>query len=59
VDASRSSRGGAGLGLALVKSIVHLHGGSATIASEPAKGTNVILFFPRDSGVVQSKSGGA
>lgn len=46
VDASRNSRGGTGLGLALVKSIVHLHGGSTGIASEPGQGTKVTLFFP-------------
>jgi two-component system heavy metal sensor histidine kinase CusS len=42
------SRGsdGAGLGLALVKSIVDLHGGSATIESKPGRGTTVKLTFP-------------
>jgi two-component system heavy metal sensor histidine kinase CusS len=42
------SRGsdGAGLGLALVKSIVELHGGSATIQSEPGRGTTIKLTFP-------------
>jgi two-component system heavy metal sensor histidine kinase CusS len=42
------SRGsdGAGLGLALVKSIVDLHGGSATIESEIGRGTTVKLIFP-------------
>jgi two-component system, OmpR family, heavy metal sensor histidine kinase CusS len=45
VDPSRSSHG-AGLGLALVKSIAHLHGGSATIASEFGEGTKVTLVFP-------------
>jgi two-component system heavy metal sensor histidine kinase CusS len=42
------SRGadGAGLGLALVKSIVELHGGSATIQSEMGRGTTVTLSFP-------------
>ena len=54
-DPSRSSRGGAGLGLALVESIVHLHGGSAAIASEPGKGTKVTLFFPHEPAAV-SKS---
>lgn len=44
-DASRSSHG-AGLGLALVKSIVDLHGGSARIESEPDRGTTVVLTFP-------------
>ena len=45
---AESSRGadGAGLGLALVKSIVDLHGGSATIESEVGRGTMVKLTFP-------------
>jgi two-component system, OmpR family, heavy metal sensor histidine kinase CusS len=44
VDSSRSSAG-AGLGLALVKSIVELHGGSAKIESEVNRGTTVVLTF--------------
>ena len=44
-EASRSSDG-AGLGLALVKSIVDLHGGSAAIQSEVGRGTTVKLTFP-------------
>jgi len=44
-DPSRSSSG-TGLGLALVKSIVDLHGGAARIESEPKRGTTVILAFP-------------
>jgi two-component system, OmpR family, heavy metal sensor histidine kinase CusS len=45
---AESSRGsdGAGLGLALVKSIVDLHGGSATIESKLGHGTTVTLTFP-------------
>jgi two-component system, OmpR family, heavy metal sensor histidine kinase CusS len=45
---AESSRGsdGAGLGLALVKSIVDLHGGSASIHSEIGHGTTVKLIFP-------------
>ena len=45
---AESSRGsdGAGLGLALVKSIADLHGGSARIQSEPNRGTTVTLIFP-------------
>ena len=45
---AESSRGsdGAGLGLALVKSIVDLHGGSAKIDSEIGRGTTVKLRFP-------------
>jgi two-component system heavy metal sensor histidine kinase CusS len=44
-DSSRSSQG-AGLGLALVKSITDLHGGTATIQSEVGRGTTVTLTFP-------------
>ena len=43
---SARSPDGAGLGLALVKSIVELHGGSATIQSEVNHGTTVVLKFP-------------
>ena len=45
---AESSRGsdGAGLGLALVKSIVDLHGGSAMIESKVGRGTTVKLTFP-------------
>jgi len=46
VDSSRSSKG-TGLGLALVKSIVDLHGGSAAIRSEVNHGTLVSLTFPK------------
>jgi len=43
------SRGsdGAGLGLALVKSIVDLHGGTAEIRSNVGRGTTVSLTFPK------------
>src|ERR1700745_2776653 len=44
-ESSRSS-GGAGLGLALVKSIVELHGGSAGISSNVGRGTTVKMIFP-------------
>jgi two-component system heavy metal sensor histidine kinase CusS len=45
-DSSRSSQG-AGLGLALVKSIVDLHGGSAQVESGFNQGTTVTLIFPK------------
>jgi signal transduction histidine kinase len=44
-DSSRGSDG-AGLGLALVKSIVDLHGGFAKIESEIGRGTTVTISFP-------------
>ncbi|HEX3817489.1 MAG TPA: heavy metal sensor histidine kinase [Chthoniobacterales bacterium] len=45
VDSSRSSEG-TGLGLALVKSIAELHGGSVAITSEVDRGTSVTVRFP-------------
>jgi two-component system heavy metal sensor histidine kinase CusS len=48
-DPSRSSAG-TGLGLALVQSIVDLHGGSARIQSELEAGTTVTLVFPHPTG---------
>ena len=47
-DPARSPHG-SGLGLALVKSIADLHGGSAEIASEVNRGTTVKLKFPSPS----------
>jgi two-component system, OmpR family, heavy metal sensor histidine kinase CusS len=44
-DPSRSSEG-TGLGLALVKSIADLHGGSVSVVSEVGRGTVVTLRFP-------------
>jgi len=49
-DSSRSSEG-VGLGLALVKSIVDLHGGSATVESVANRGTAVTLTFPTAVGI--------
>jgi signal transduction histidine kinase len=37
---------GTGLGLAVVKRIVHGHGGEVTVASRPGRGTVVQLRFP-------------
>ena len=47
-DSSRSSVG-SGLGLALVKSIMDLHGGRAVVESTVGQGTTVTLTFPRRS----------
>ncbi len=44
-DSSRTSRG-TGLGLALVKSITDLHGGSIHVASELDRGATIRLSFP-------------
>jgi two-component system heavy metal sensor histidine kinase CusS len=53
IDSSRSSRG-VGLGLALVKSIMDLHGGTAVAESEVARGTTVTLTFPNTAGSVKN-----
>ena len=41
-----SKHRGAGLGLALVKSLVELHGGDVTLVSAPGKGTEVRVRLP-------------
>lgn len=47
VDRTRSApANGAGLGLAIVRSIMQLHGGSATMRSVLKQGTTVTLTFP-------------
>jgi signal transduction histidine kinase len=47
VDGSRSrATGGAGLGLSLVETIAHLHGGKCSLASAPGEGTTVRVEFP-------------
>ena len=45
----RGRQVGAGLGLALVKSFVELHGGRVGLVSEPGLGTHVTLFLPMSS----------
>ncbi len=50
VDASRSAAsGGLGLGLAIVRSIVSVHGGSMQIMSDNGRGTTVRMVFPDTS----------
>lgn len=45
-DAARSSADSTGLGLAVVRSIVELHGGSADVASTMGQGSTFTLRFP-------------
>ena len=44
--AVQGRRGGAGLGLSIVKRLVELHGGSVDIRSEEGKGTTAIVRLP-------------
>jgi two-component system heavy metal sensor histidine kinase CusS len=45
-DGQARSTVGAGLGLAIVRSIMRLHGGAVHLESEPGRGTAVRLVFP-------------
>jgi signal transduction histidine kinase len=46
-DRSRSRRrGGAGLGLAIVQTIVEAHGGRIEVSSQPGKGTRFTMALP-------------
>ena len=42
----KRERGGPGVGLALVKALVELHGGRAEVESEPGKGAAFTLHLP-------------
>ncbi len=44
--AAHGHRGGAGLGLSIVKSLVELHGGGVDIRSEEGKGTTATVRIP-------------
>jgi signal transduction histidine kinase len=47
-DHTRSSKNGSvGLGLAIVRGITELHGGTVEIASDVGRGTRVTMIFPR------------
>lgn len=47
-DAARgNAAGGVGLGLSIVRDVVHLHGGTMTVANRPAGGLAVTLTLPR------------
>ena len=47
----KRERGGPGVGLALVKALVELHGGWAEVESEPGKGAAFILHLPLEATV--------
>lgn len=50
----KRERGGPGVGLALVKALVELHGGWAEVESEPGKGATFILHLPLKAAGVAS-----
>ena len=58
--ANSFSRGhpGTGLGLPLAKSLVELHGGSFALASEPGRGTTVVITLPKERFVEASPASG-
>ena len=57
VDEARSSRrGGAGMGLAIAKRIVELHGGAISAASD-SRNTRFIVSLPSESVVCDTKKG--
>lgn len=47
IDSARSSSESTGLGLALVKSIAELHGGSVGVESRPGEGARFTILLPR------------
>jgi len=53
-DSQGSQHRGTGLGLSLVRSFVHLHGGMVTIDSEVGRGTTVTCVFPAAQQTTQS-----
>ncbi len=46
---------GTGLGMALVKSLVEMHGGSISVHSEAGQGTTFTMQFPIESGISMSQ----
>lgn len=44
--------GGSGLGLSIVRGIMQLHGGTATVASEPGRGARITLSFPKSAAAI-------
>jgi len=49
---------GSGLGLAIVKSVAEAHGGSASVRSEPGRGSEFVLTLPIGTALTSARSGG-
>jgi signal transduction histidine kinase/CheY-like chemotaxis protein len=47
-DAHGNDVGGSGIGLALVKEYVELHGGAVAVTSEPERGSSFLVTLPRE-----------
>lgn len=45
-DPARSQTGESGLGLAIAKSIVEVHGGKISVGSQVGQGTTIKISFP-------------
>ena len=50
-ESFKSSRGGAGLGLALVQRFVERHGGWVELESEEGQGTHVTFYMPKEAAI--------
>jgi two-component system sensor histidine kinase HydH len=50
-----SKEGGTGLGLAITKKVVEAHRGTIEVLSEPGRGAEFVVTFPKESG----REGGA
>ena len=53
-DSSRRAHDGTGIGLALVRELVELHGGSATVQSALGEGSTFIIRLPLASGIARN-----